>query len=140
LTEPCSLLLAACYVAFPSVANKPSNTTMLELEWKVSSIPPSYLASQGPPKIATIGPTNARSVAVSSRHGLCVMDTRHRRKWKQFGTPNEERAFSVVAMSWWEGRRVRKKREDETDDLLLAIVQTNCGQQYLSCWSSKGYV
>jgi hypothetical protein len=108
------------------------------LEWKVSSIPSSYLASHGPPRIAAVGPANSKSVAVASRNGLCVLETRHNRhRWKQFGTPAEERTFTVQSMVWWEGRRQNRKRDDETDDLLIGIVRTNSGLQYLSCWSTK---
>jgi hypothetical protein len=128
-------------VAFPSVAKKASDKTLLELEWKVSSIPSSYISSYGPPCIAAVGLTYSKSVAVASRNGLCVLDTRHNRyRWKQFGTPAEEKAFTIVSMVWWEGRYQNRKRDDENDDLLLGIIRTNTGHQYLSCWTSKRYV
>ncbi len=58
-------------------------------------------------------------------------------KWKQFGTPSEERSFQVVAMTWWEGHPDAVGLEEVTEDLLVAIIQSNNGRQYLSCWSPK---
>ena len=134
-TERCSLLLARDHISFPYVAKKDSDPTMLELDWKISALPLSYTMSHGPPNIAIIGPVAAKSVAVSSAFGVCVMDTSNN-KWKHFGSPNEERSFSVVAMTWWEGNLKRRKEHDK-DDLLVAIIQTRNGEQFLGCWSSK---
>ena len=89
----------------------------------------------GPPQIATIGVTQAKSIAVASARGVCVMDT-YQNKWKQFGSPMEEQLFSVVSMTFWEGSLYGGK-DDERDDLLVAITQNNLGEQFLSCWSSK---
>ena len=134
-TERSSLLLTDKHVSFPSVASKDSDATVQELDWKVSALPLSYMASQGPPRIATMGPTQAKSIAVASARGVCVLDIYHN-KWKQFGSPNEERSFSVVSMTWWEGTP-KGEKDDERDDLLVAITQTRSGEQFLSCWSSK---
>ena len=134
-TERSSLLLTDKHVSFPSVASKDSDATVQELDWKVSALPLSYMASQGPPRIATMGPTQAKSIAVASARGVCVLDT-FQNKWKQFGSPNEERSFSVVSMIWWEGTPMGGE-DDERDDLLVAITQTKSGEQFLSCWSSK---
>jgi hypothetical protein len=134
-TERSSLLLTDNHVSFPSVFSKDSDASVRELDWKVSALPLLYTASQGPPRIATMGPTQAKSIAVASARGVCVLDTYHN-KWKQFGSPNEERSFSVVSMTWWEGTP-KGKKDDERDDLLVAITQTRSGEQFLSCWSSK---
>ena len=136
-SESCSLLLANNYIAFPSVTKISSNTKVSEVGWKTFAVPSSYCSSYGPPRIAAITPTNAKAIAVASRRGLCLLDARLRYKWKEFGTPSDEKLFSVLAMTWWEGQHFRKKSNDETDDLLMALVQTSSGQQYLSCWSSR---
>lgn len=134
-TERSSLLLAENHVSFPSLASKDSDVTISELDWKISALPLSYTTSHGPPRIAAMSATRAKSIAVSSARGVCVMDTQHK-KWKQFGSPTEERSFSVLAMNWWEGS-LKGKKDDERDDLLVAVTQTVSGAQFLSCWSSK---
>ena len=134
-TERSSLLLAENHVSFPSLASKDSDVTISELDWKISALPLSYTISHGPPRIAAMSAIRAKSIAVSSARGVCVMDTHHK-KWKQFGSPSEERSFSVLAMTWWEGS-LKGKKDDERDDLLVAVTQTGSGAQFLSCWSSK---
>jgi hypothetical protein len=133
--ERSSLLVAERHVSFPSVVSKDSDATVRELDWKISALPLSYTTSHGSPRIATIGPSQAKSVAVASARGVCVLDT-FQHKWKQFGSPNEERSFSVLSMTWWEGSPSGKK-DDDRDDLLVAITQTRSGARFLSCWSSK---
>ena len=71
---------------------------------------------------------------MASSCGVCILDSRY--KWKQFGTPNEEKTFGIVAMTWWEGD-IEGDTEEETEDLLVAIIQSNNGRQYLSCWSPR---
>ncbi len=134
-TERSSLLLAENHVSFPSVISKDSDLTVREIDWKISALPLSYTTLYGPPRIAAMGATRAKSIAVSSTRGVCVVDTKHK-KWKQFGSPSEERSFSIIAMTWWEGF-VKGQKEDEREDLLVAVTQTESGGQYLSCWSSK---
>ena len=134
-TERSSLLLAEQRVSFPSVAPKDADINVRELDWKISALPLSYITSQGPPLIAAMGNTQAKSIAVASARGVCVMDT-YQNKWKQFGSPMEERSFSIVSMTWWEGSPNRGK-DHEREDLLVAITQNNSGEQFLSCWSSK---
>ncbi len=134
-TERSPLLLSENHVSFPFVVRKDSDVTVRELDWKLSALPLSYRASQGPPSIAAMGSTRAKSIAVASAHGVCVMDTHHQ-KWKQFGSPSEERAFSVLTMTWWEGSP-RGEKDDENADLLVAITQTRSGRKFLSCWTSK---
>jgi hypothetical protein len=104
--------------------------------------------SYGPPKIASVGRRNGSSLAVASSCGVCILDI-SKYKWKQFGTPTEERTFGIVAMTWWEGNNggdgedsatTATASEEETEDLLVAIIQSNNGRQYLSCWSPKRYV
>jgi hypothetical protein len=136
LFEPASLLLSSDYVAYPRATKKPSNVNLLELEWKNSTLPSHYVSSYGPPTIAAVGPTNAKSIAVASGYGLCVLDARQRTRWKQFPLI-DERVFTVVAMTWWEGRGTMNEKNDESDDLLITIIRTSNGHQYLSCWSSQ---
>jgi hypothetical protein len=107
---------------------------VLELAWKVSTLPLTYLNTYGPPQIAAVGRQNGLSFAAASSYGVCILDRYY--KWKQFGTPNEEKTFQVVAMTWWEGHGDIGP-EERTEDLLLVIIQSDNGRQYLSCWSPK---
>lgn len=107
---------------------------MLELEWRVSTFPLNYVNAYGPPQIAAVGQHNGCSLAVASSYGVCILDSKY--KWRQFGTPNEEKTFGIVAMTWWEGN-MDGVREEDSEDLLVAIIQCNNGRQYLSCWSPK---
>ncbi|VEU38694.1 unnamed protein product [Pseudo-nitzschia multistriata] len=137
-TERCSLLLAKDHISFPSVSRQDSNTTMRKIGWKISALPLSYVKSHGAPQIAAISPSTAKSIAVASACGVCVLDTQkgNGNKWKQFGTPSEEVLFSTIAMTWWEGSP-DGVWDDEKDDLLVAVTETKNGEQFLSCWSSK---
>ena len=134
-SERSSLLLAENHISFPSVARKDSDVTVRELDWKISALPLSYTASHGPLRIAAMGHTQVKSIAVASARGVCVMDTHHN-KWKQFGSPSEERSFSILAMTWWEGSP-RSGKDDKRDDLLVAITQTRFDERFLSCWAPK---
>jgi hypothetical protein len=100
----------------------------------VSTLPLTYLHAYGPPQIAAVGRQNGCSLAVASSCGVCILDNKY--KWKQFGTPNDEKTFGVVAMTWWEGS-MDGTTEEDVEDLLVAIIQSNNGRQYLSCWSPK---
>jgi hypothetical protein len=139
--EPCSLLLANDYVSFPWVSKKANGSDTLELGWMTSALPQSYVATFGSPRIAAVGHSHTKSVAVASSKGVCVLDAHniHRHRWKQFGSPNQEKMFSVAAMTWWEGHS-GAKNEAKRDDFLITITETNSGRQYLSCWSPKRYV
>ena len=113
-------------------------TGVSELEWKVSKMPFMYLNAYGPPEVAAVGRLNGNTLAVASSYGVCILDNKHR--WKQFGSPAEEKTFSIVAMTWWEGAHHVNSHaspvvDDELGDLLVAIIQSNNGRQYLSCWS-----
>ena len=119
-----------------------SGSDLLELEWKIATLPLNYRNAYGPPSIATSGRQNGSCIAVASMNGLCILDRFY--KWKQFGTPSEERSFQVLAMTWWEGLSSTDARwqqgaeaEELSQDLLVAIIQSNNGRQYLSCWSPK---
>jgi hypothetical protein len=65
-------------------------------------------------------------------------------KWRLFANETNEKAFRVVAMTWWEG--VVDKPDvtaacAQTDDLLVVIIEVLEGHElngyYLSCWSGK---
>ena len=115
-------------------------TGVSELEWNISKLPFMYLNAYGPPEVATVGRLNGNTLAVASSYGVCILDNKQR--WKQFGSPAEERTFSIVAMTWWEGTHQSSHMnssvstiDEESDDLLVAVIQSNNGRQYLSCWS-----
>lgn len=138
LSEASSLLLSKDFVAIPCTKKKLSDPSSFDLAWNVSSLPPAYVAAFGAPTIAAVGSTKYQSVAVASTHGVCIIDA-HRpssRRWKQFGSPCEEKTFSVIAMAWWEGCRA-SDRDIEAEDLLVAVIKHKNGRQFLSCWSPK---
>ncbi|KAG7369291.1 hypothetical protein IV203_032034 [Nitzschia inconspicua] len=135
--ENCTLLLSSSSVGIPLVNRTVSDSSVFEIEWKMSSLPVSYLSACGPPRIAAIGKTYSKSVAVASQYGLCIWDLQNRPKWRLFGSPAEEKSFVVLGMVWWEGRRMKKKTSQREDDLLVAIIRTNTGHHYLSCWSPR---
>jgi hypothetical protein len=95
------------------------------------------LNAYGPPQVAAVGRLQGNTFAVASDCGVCILDNKNR--WKQFGSPAEEKTFSIVAMTWWEGTEGKGfsngPAEEESGDLLVAIIQSNNGRQYLSCWS-----
>lgn len=102
----------------------------------MSTLPLPYVSTYGPPRLACVGRHNRTSFAVASSKGVCVLDSKHR--WRQFGTPSEEASFSIVSMVWWERETDSMTKIEEGDeDLLVAIIQSKTGQQYLSCWSPK---
>lgn len=103
-------------------------------------MPTSYVASNGPCKIAVIGKDYGRSIAVAASRGLCVLDLSRMRqlesgrlsqspRWKLFRNVNDEHRFRVVSMVWW---------ECENDDFLLAVVRyAAIDILQLVCWSRK---
>jgi len=103
-------------------------------------VPTSYVASNGPCKIAVIGKDYGRSIAVAASRGLCVLDlsrmcqlesgrSSQTPRWKLFRNVNDEHRFRVVSMVWW---------ERENDDFLLAVVKyAAIDTLKLVCWSRK---
>lgn len=135
ILEPCSLLMASDHISFPFSSQENASGTK-ELEWKIATLPLPYTNTYGPPKLACVGRHNGASFAIAASKGVCIMDSKYR--WKQFGTPSEEASFSVVSMVWWERYTDSIiKKEEGDEDLLLAIIQSKTGQQYLACWSPK---
>lgn len=65
-------------------------------------------------------------------------------RWRLFGNAADERAFRVLAMTWWEGTFLSSDEglgTVDTDDLLVAVIEVLDGREdsgyYLSCWSSR---
>ena len=133
--EPNSLVLAGDSIHFPESVNGLGPPDTFELDWKVAALPTNYRHAYGPPSLASCGRKYGHSIAVAAARGVCVLDRYSR--WRQFGTPGEEKSFKVVAMTWWEGVEIDTGPEELTDDLLVAVIQADTGRQYLSCWSSK---
>jgi hypothetical protein len=132
--EPNSMVLASDSIHFPAVIPA-AGSEKFELDWKVAAPPTNYRNIYGPPGLAACGRRYGHSIAVAASGGVCILD-RHLR-WRQFGTPSEEKSFQVVAMAWWEGTSNDLGPEELNEDLLIAIIQSDNGRQYLSCWSSK---
>ena len=152
----------SCCIAFHFW--QPSNTGDVSLQWEESRVPPTYVASNGPCRIAAVGKDYGRSIAVAASRGLCVLDlSRIPRlepqhtgqpgsasvpssilsrppRWKQFSNVNDEQRFRVVSMIWFErgNETIRRTKEDSSEDLLLAVVQyTTVDTLHLVCWSRK---
>ena len=132
------LLLSPCFC-------QPKTAHNVSLQWDEVRVPPSYVAYNGPCRIAAIGKDRGRSIAVASSRGLCVLDLSRMKhlesdqassvilhktpRWKLFSNINDEQRFRIVSMSWW---------ECGVEDFLLAVVQyTNIESLHLVCWSRK---
>lgn len=125
--------------------------------------------------------STGRSIAVASSRSVCVLERSQQQvsvnserryansqtqkdkgapgrynlqqKWHFFGNESEEKAFRVIAMTWWESRASLKSKKVGTpndnyltDDLLVAIIQlqedddnSQCkaGTCFLACWSQR---
>ncbi len=46
----------------------------VEIEWKESSIPVSYIAAYGQPQIASIARSTGRYIAVAAARGMCILE------------------------------------------------------------------
>jgi len=123
--------------------DKPTNAHDVSLKWEESHVPPTYVASNGPCKIAAVGKDYGRSIAVAASRGLCVLDlsrmpqiesgrldsATQSPRWKLFSNVNDEHRFRVVGMTWW---------ECNNDDFLLAVVQyATIDTLQLVCWARK---
>ena len=112
---------------------QPTDTSNASLQWEESRIPPTYVASNGPCRIASIGKDYGRAIAIAASRGLCVLDLSrmHRQipRWKQFGNINDEQRFRVASMIWWE--------LDDEDFLLAAVQYISVGTLHVVCWSRK---
>lgn len=65
-------------------------------------------------------------------------------KWRMFGSENAERAFRVLAMTWWEGEVDFGLDDAMSDDILVAVLevysapeQADGGKRYLAGWSRR---
>ena len=142
----------------PVLFHQPSTSQDILLQWEESRVPSTYVATNGPCKIAAIGKESGHSIAVAASRGLCMLDLSrmpwmehhdgHEKitpcangqmnpssvsqspRWKQFSNVNDEQRFRVVSMDWWE--------RSNCEDLLLATVQfVDSDSLNLVCWSRK---
>jgi hypothetical protein len=148
-----NILLGSTSISFP-VAELVSSSGDIEMEWRDARIPLDYTQAHGAPRLAAIGKTYCRSVAVAGAHGLCVLDcgkshldqpkkmrcsstkSRSKPRWYRFGSETEEGTLTVIAMTWWEG--ISSDDDDGTlSDLLVALIEVNDARvkgRYLACW------
>jgi len=98
----------------------------------------SYIARRG--KAISHADENSLIKTVSRDYGIgpnaheALVQRNNRMKWRCFGNSQEERAISVICMTWWERQSL--------EDLLIAVVEYDSNQQannnpFLACWSSK---
>lgn len=132
--QPTSLLLGSDFVQFPIISQHMRHESS-NLTWNTIELPEIYREMYGSPKLAAIGQGGLGPLAIASTRGLCILD--HHSKWRQFGTPSEEKSLQIVAMVWWEGVKADEDSVKLTEDFLIAVIQSDNGRQYLSCWSPK---
>jgi hypothetical protein len=155
-----NLLLSSSSVSYPHVSKASANKDF-EIEWLESILPTDYIQSYGAPTIASTGKCFGRSIAVAASRGICIMDctsatfddsqihdatshsdavkrSRMHRRWRRFGKVADEKAVTVIALTWWEGLENDDCKESE--DLLIAVIEIKQGLErgrYLSCWSKR---
>ena len=149
-------------ITYP-LMSQPLATSDVSLRWEESKIPSSYIAANGPCRIATIGKDKGRSIAVASSRGLCILDL-SRTLWQaselggneiatpcvkndsDMGTSTSQPA--TLCPQWKLFRNINDEQqfrvvsflwwESTTDDFILAVVQyVTSDVPHLVCWSHK---
>ncbi|KAL7473397.1 hypothetical protein ACHAXS_013849 [Conticribra weissflogii] len=70
--QPAAIILQHDSITFPAFGK--SNTIDTTIQWEESRIPPSYISTNGPCRLAVIGKDCGKSIAVASSRGLCILD------------------------------------------------------------------
>ena len=162
LCEVSPLLLGGDVITYP-LMSQPLATSDVSLRWEESKIPSSYIAANGPCRIATIGKDKGRSIAVASSRGLCILDL-SRTSWQtselegnEIATPcikNESDMGTSASQpttlcpQWKLFSNINDEQqfrvvsflwwESSTDDFILAVVQyVTSDVPHLVCWSHK---
>ena len=66
---------------------QPTASDTMHVEWIESTIPPTYVSSFGPPRIAAIGRQTQSAIAVASSAGICIlMDIQPKQHQQHVGT------------------------------------------------------
>jgi len=72
--QPSTLLLSSTSVSYPTTSKASPSGENFELRWSESFIPHNYVATYGAPRVAAIGTSNNKSIAVASSRGFCILD------------------------------------------------------------------
>lgn len=162
LCEVSPLLLGGDMITYPLIS-QPLATSDASLRWEESKIPSSYVAANGPCRIAAIGKDRGRSIAVAASRGLCILDL-SRTSW-QTSDPKENKIVTPCIKSdsdvgasasqlislcpqWKLFSNINDEQrfrvtsflwwESSTDDFILAVVQyVTSDVPHLVCWSHK---
>ena len=162
LCEVSPLLLGGDVITYPLIS-QPLATSEVSLRWEESKIPSSYVAANGPCRIAAIGKDRGRSIAVAASRGLCILDL-SRTSWQTSDSKENSIATPCVKSDSDVGASVSQLTplcpqwklfsnindeqqfrvmsflwwESSTDDFILAVVQyVTSDVPHLVCWSHK---
>ena len=109
--------------------------------------------SQHPSRYSTAGEDRGymlqepQSPKADKETSLSRRNPMHTPKWHFFGNESEEKAFRVLAMTWWQGEP-NTKAGHTSGDLLVAVIQLYRKQDssnnhqpgaFLACWSQRRY-
>lgn len=163
LCEVSALMLRGDVITYP-LLTQPLATHDVSLRWEESRIPSSYVAANGPCRIAAIGKDKGHSIAVAASRGLCILDL-SRASWQASDSQNGNEIISPCVKSnsgigasasqqfflcpqWKLFSNMNDEQqfrvisflwwESSTDDFILAVVQYMTSDvPHLVCWSHK---
>ena len=162
LCEVSPLMLGGDVITYP-LMSQPLATPDVSLRWEESRIPSSYVAANGPCRIAAIGKDRGRSIAVAASRGLCILDL-SRTSWQASDLEGNEIATPCVKSNsdigsttsqltplcpqWKLFSNMNDEQqfrvvsflwwESSTDDFILAVVQyVTSDVPHLVCWSHR---
>lgn len=160
LCEVSPLMLGGDVITYPLIS-QPLATSDVSLRWEESKIPSSYVAANGPCRIAAIGKDRGRSIAVAASRGLCILDL-SRTSWEnskeyKIATPCIKSDSDVGASTsqltplcpqWKLFSNINDEQqfrtltltwwESSTEDFIFAVVQfVTSDAPHLVCWSHK---
>lgn len=163
LCEVSALMLRGDVITYP-LLTQPLATSDVSLQWEESRIPSSYVAANGPCRIAAIGKDKGHSIAVAASRGFCILDL-SRTSWhasdSQHGneimTPCVKSDSGIGASAsqqlplcpqWKLFNNMNDEQqfrvvsflwwESSADDFILAVVQYMTSDvPHLVCWSHR---
>ena len=161
LCEVSPLMLGGDVITYP-LMSQPLATSDVSLRWEESKIPSSYIAANGPCRIAAIGRDRGRSIAVASSRGLCILDL-SRTSWQASDVERNETIPCVkndsdtgtsasqltpLCPQWKLFSNINDEQqfgvvsfiwwESSSDDFILAVVEyVTSDVPHLVCWSHK---
>ena len=163
LCEVSAVMLRGDMIAYP-LMTQPLATSDVSLRWEESRIPSSYVAANGPCRIAAIGKDKGHSIAVAASRGLCILDL-SRTSWQASNSQHGNvittpcvKSNSVIGAStiqplplcpqWKLFSNMNDEQqfrvvsflwwESPNDDFILAVVQyTTSDVPHLVCWSHR---